>query len=823
MKKKIPLLAAALLPLLITLIICIDHEVFPFGKQCILHVDMYHQYCPFFAELMEKLKTGGSFFYSWNVGLGADFVSLYAYYLASPLNWFILLCPSGYVIEFMTILVVIKIALCGFSFAYYLKEHFKTNHFAIAIFGTAYALSAYMAAYAWNIMWTDCLVLAPLIILGLERLVKDGRPLLYYTMLSISILSNYYISLMICIFLIFWFLITWMENKSTGIVAWLRFAGYSILAGGTGAILIVPTAIVLGNSGAQGISFPESIEWYFHILAELARHFVMTESYTGQEHWPDIYCGVFVLLFVVLFVLNREIAWKRKLAYGLFAVLFVLSFANNILDFIWHGLHFPTSLPGRQSFLYIFLLLVMSFESFMHLRANRIWHILAAGVLNGIFLFVIYRFVLNGEIASEGVEMQDLAVTAILQGCYLIILLIYKCSRAKGRQWMLMLGAMAVLGELIINFDVTGLDTTSRSAYVENWKDYDAVLESVKKDTQQFYRTEELERKTKNDAALFGYASVTQFSSLMNLEVSHFYQDVGMEGGKNFYCMNGATPLLSAMLSIRYVIADNGYEENPMRHLAASSGNTYLYENEYVLPLGFMMDETVVENWNYASAGEIASQNELAYLLGADSQMLLPISSVSAPGEAIIEVDEAGYYFATYEKTEVDNLTMEVDSGRSRNYTKTAHGYTLDLGYCEAGDTIKIKNTENEPISFLAYKLDVSAFTTAFDSLSQQTLKIENVSDTMVAGSIKVVNPGRLIFSIANEEGWSLYVDGVEREKESFGGAFLSVYLEEGEHEIKLCYETPGFRMGAVITGASVAIFGLLMAVRKKKQFHGEK
>ena len=102
MKKRGPLLAAFCIPLLITLIICVNREIYPFGDQCMLHIDMYHQYCPFFTELMEKLKTGGSPFYSWNIGLGADFVSLYAYYLASPLNWLLILWPRGYVIEFMT-------------------------------------------------------------------------------------------------------------------------------------------------------------------------------------------------------------------------------------------------------------------------------------------------------------------------------------------------------------------------------------------------------------------------------------------------------------------------------------------------------------------------------------------------------------------------------------------------------------------------------------------------------------------------------------------------------------------------------------------------
>ena len=94
--KRLPLLAAFLIPLLISVIICIDHEVYPFGERCLLQVDMYHQYCPFFTEFVDKLRSGESLMYSWTIGLGADFVSLFAYYLASPLNWFILLCPKGY-------------------------------------------------------------------------------------------------------------------------------------------------------------------------------------------------------------------------------------------------------------------------------------------------------------------------------------------------------------------------------------------------------------------------------------------------------------------------------------------------------------------------------------------------------------------------------------------------------------------------------------------------------------------------------------------------------------------------------------------------------
>ncbi|MCA5010604.1 YfhO family protein, partial [Clostridioides difficile] len=142
------------------------------------------------------LTHGGSLLYSWDIGMGVNFAALYAYYLASPLNWLLVLCPKNYVIEFMTYLIVFKIGLSGLSFSWYLRRHNKTMDFGVAFFGILYALSGYMAAYSWNIMWLDCILLFPLIMLGLEKLVKEKKCFLYCITLGLSILSNYYISIM---------------------------------------------------------------------------------------------------------------------------------------------------------------------------------------------------------------------------------------------------------------------------------------------------------------------------------------------------------------------------------------------------------------------------------------------------------------------------------------------------------------------------------------------------------------------------------------------------------------------------------------------------
>ena len=106
-KRADALLAAFFIPVAIMILIFVQRQIFPFGDNSFLRTDMYHQYAPFFSEFQYKLKHGQSLLYSWDIGMGVNFSALYAYYLASPLNWLIVLCPKSLVIEFMTYMIVI--------------------------------------------------------------------------------------------------------------------------------------------------------------------------------------------------------------------------------------------------------------------------------------------------------------------------------------------------------------------------------------------------------------------------------------------------------------------------------------------------------------------------------------------------------------------------------------------------------------------------------------------------------------------------------------------------------------------------------------------
>lgn len=833
--KAFPYIAAFGLPFFICVIICIGNGVYPFGDNCILHIDMYHQYCPFFTEFLNKLQSGGSLQYSWNLGLGSDFVSLYAYYLASPLNFLILLCPKSHVIEFMTLLIILKISASGLTFFLYIRHHYKLvgkdgrmhkNQVIPAIvFSTAYALSGFVAAYSWDIMWMDCIALFPLIMIGLERLVQEKKAGLYYITLALCIFCNYYISIMICIFLVFAFILLFFSQKKGKGGAVLRFGWYSLLAGASSAILLLPEIAVLSVSGSAEGGFPKTAEFYFNILAELGRGAAVTSVYTGNDHWPNLYAGAFSLFLVWIYVLNRRISWKEKVPRIAMLAFFLVSFAENQLDYIWHGMHFPQALPGRQSFLYSFVLLSMGFAAVRKRKGTKIWHIAVAAIVSMMLLL------LAGWYGDETVtEPVSLVITALFICVYAVTFVLTKITGKKKRLAFAQFAVFVAVAELAINMAATGFGTTSRVAYTEKQTDYENLLETAKEDNEEtgsgFYRVEDTERKTKNDDSLYGYASATIFSSLMNLDVSHLFQSLFMEGGKNFYCYNGATPLSSSLFSVKYMLSDSALEESPYRTLIGGSGSSFLYRNNYSLPLGFVMDEQAIANWTSSTADRMASLNSLTSALGAEGQMLYPATCVTDAnaGDTTIDIAEDGYYYADYVSCTSDTLTVNRSDGWTKQYSKTSHRYLIELGECKAGDEIHILNSNMESIEFQVYQLNEKVVQQAFDTLNAQTMQLTDMTDRKIEGKIQVQNAGRLILSVPADEGWTLYVDGKETEIEPLADALVGVHLEKGSYTIKLCYTTPGLKVGAGISLGAVILFLISACVRtgisRKRELH---
>ena len=140
----------------------------------------------------------------------------------------------------------------------YLKKHTGSQKFGACYFGVFYALSGYMAAYSWNIMWLDCIVLLPLILHGLERLVREKRAF-YCLMLGLSILSNYYISIMILSLHGDLLCGAPVSGERPGwkdcLHSFFLFGVYSLLAGALAAAVLLPEIAALQSTASGDFNF----------------------------------------------------------------------------------------------------------------------------------------------------------------------------------------------------------------------------------------------------------------------------------------------------------------------------------------------------------------------------------------------------------------------------------------------------------------------------------------------------------------------------------------------------------------------------------------
>ena len=86
-------LGSALVTLLYVIYLIIAN-ISPFGKNSILKTDLYQQYAEFLSYYRECLLNGKSILFSWNLGLGNNFFTTFAYYLVSPFNLLIVFFKS---------------------------------------------------------------------------------------------------------------------------------------------------------------------------------------------------------------------------------------------------------------------------------------------------------------------------------------------------------------------------------------------------------------------------------------------------------------------------------------------------------------------------------------------------------------------------------------------------------------------------------------------------------------------------------------------------------------------------------------------------------
>ncbi len=778
------------IPVLVMLLVYQSLGFYPFGEKSVLLMDMSDQYVAFYSSLREIVSGQSSIFFSWSKSFGSNYIGLFAYYLSSPLSFLTLLFPQSQLPLAILWLTVLKISLCGLTMAIYLRFAFGKNTAAIVLFSVCYALMSYNLVYSLSLMWLDAVIWLPIILLGLERILKGKSPVLFLLSLAVLFISTYYISYMVGIFCVIYFFFRCFTGERQ--IAAKDFfqkvlvcACSVLLAFGLAAWLLVPTITDLLHGKIGGYNYTPDKFWNFQPFAFLSKLLPGNYDSITNSGLPAVFCGMLVLLLVLVYFASPAVRLREKLSAGGILVFFILSFSIRQLDMFWHVFQYPNWFPYRYAFLFSFFMIFLAYRGFISMEQ----------VVPELFAF-------------GSMKKLVLCITALV------------------------LAVGYTGGELFYNAKVmlNGLDSQFHYKTVEEYNSFyeelRPLVDYAKSQGNDFYRIEKDFEFSKNDALRLGYNGITHYSSAYNRHINETAKKLGFA---QYYFWNsyfGSTPVTDSLFGVRYIMSKDEMPE--FYRPVMTNGSVTLYENPYYLSIGIQSSAEIADF--YIEGNDyFATQNHLlSAVCGEDAQVFREIEfEKEMDGKRMIyrfTADARDPYYLSLVSNQTAGANIYVNGKLLSGYFSGETKCCLYLGTFAAGEEVEVVcDIYRGSVKLLSediYALDTQQYIDVMTALQKKDLDVSNYQNSEINGTVEMEQDGYLFTSIPFDSGFTVWVDGEKAEYTAFSDTFLLLPLSAGTHEIRTSYVPRGFWPGFALTALSVlllAVWGVYQLFKQKR------
>ena len=826
------LILSFLVPVLLWLLAIAVYGIFPFGEYTLLTSDMFFQYTYFLEFYQRVLQEGIDIFYSFAYGLGSETLGLIAYYLASPLNFILYFFSKENITEAILTINLIKIGLCGLSFGIFLKAKFNKKSWINIGFSTCYALMAYNMVYQFNIMWLDGVILLPIIVLGIDRLFEKNKPFLFYFSLLVAIISNWYIGWMLCIFSFLYVIYLSAPNFRENIKKISKLILVGILCAGSAMITILPTVysqlqvesrfdLVKGNIG--NINFK---------ILDILSKFITGSFYYGEItsknvyseflNLPNVFCGIFITLLVILYFTNKKIDKKDKIKDGVILSVMFVSCLFNTINIIWHGFSVNAWFPYRYSFIISFVMIFIAYKSYWKLddidnkKTLKIFGIIA------LICFVIekmeYTYLVDGVIY----------VTLLILGMYIYVLI---CC--KNKKYFIGLLDFIICFELLINAIIvfSNFLYRSRNEIYATEVAFNMAIESIEENDNGYFRVENNIGQApfqfgKNVIGVSNSSSTAMKKGFGLLDSLGFYRISNVTLNYNF-----TTPFNDSILGIKYFIGDGEktyYEEYDKENK--------IWINPDALSLGFMVNEKIYNVKDLLNLAGIPrdpfeNQNNIAQnMIKNGKEIFNKINISSIERNNLIESEGSLYQESKLEPSSIKfEINVEEEKeiyleiyGKGANEKKEKlyvngkdflgkEKYVEDFGIINLGKfkkgekveiEIKYLTTGEFPVkSIYAYYFNEDEYKELISELKNNQLDIYNMTSSKLEGRVNATSDKDiLLITFLYNEFMKVKVDGEEVKPVEVLDSLIGIKLSEGEHTIELWYEPTLVKISGLVS-----------------------
>ena len=734
----------------------------------------YPTYMHLYDLLFEKWS-----WWSWEMGIGTTMVS-HIDCVFDPFTYICFIGGRNNIGYFMVWSMIVKLMFEGFTFSLYVKQ-FVTNSFSIIISSVMYAYCGYSMIMGTNLALGTVLVYFPLILLGIEKLLKYEKTStsMVLGLIGVACLSLYFY-FEVGILSLLYLIVRGVAEKKLKLNQIVKLGIVGIICFMLASFTLLPQISTLItnariNEGKDilfslNLFIPNAKSVYSLFLRMLGLNLLgnnIQTPYSGVNVFGGIdyfqnecYTTCLCLPLIMLLIWNKRKSYKKYVWYLIFFLCAIS------VPFFSYMLNAFSTINERWIFIFHCLICVLIAISIDDVVVNK--HINIYGLL---LSFAVVKFVirlsLRRLVGNGGADI----VFNENKGSYIAIIIVYLLflllcifyNKYKDRKGVIVVLAICCFilftYETVQNYKFWFINdnnlyveqnensyTDSSLKVINQLNEQDDTWYRIYKDFDSVYDSAGI--PSDNDAMVQKYYGVKCYNSQNNSSYIDFLQKMGIYVG--------------CLVNYREMRANN-----------------------------IMPEQLTGAGLNYING--VDDKYELLSYLGVKYYL--------KKKDQDIDIEKYGFkYLYSYEDIEVyQNMQFN------------------DLIICNDNTMIE---KEFDKLNY-EQRMNVLLNTTIAEEtddclVSDASVAMQSFEDDRVNFEVDVKNEqSNIAFLIPYDEGWTAYVDGRKSDLKKYNIGFLGLKVSHGKHTIELAFFPRMLREGIVVSCTTLVCLVLVFTIRK--------
>lgn len=735
--------------------------------------DFNVQQIPFY-QLVHRAVKSGDFYWNWYTDLGANFIGSYSFYnLFSPFFWLTLPFSNSAVPYLIAPLLVLKTACAALTGSLYTGRFVKDHRYAV-LGGLLYAFSGFTTYNIFFNHFHEVIVFFPLILYALELLVTEGRRGIFALAVAVNCMVNYWFFIGSVVFVLIYFAVRCISRGWE--MTWRKFftiALEAVLGVLLACFALVPSVLaIMGNPRTTSDNL--LMGWNFWLYGHVQRIPAILESLffppdipSRPNFFPDhgakwaslsAWLPMIGPAFVLAHQFTQRKSWLKRMLWLCLCIALVPGL--NALFILLNNSYY-----ARWFYMPTLLMALASVLALERARSQSDTAALMRGMrISGIIILII-TFAIgltphkdeDGKIAFGLCEYPDrfwiyCAITIVGLAASIFIVRRFLKRPAFFRVFGIALAVVCAA------YSITMITMGRQHSNKRDWMRSVALDgAAVLPDLEEPGRLDRVDLYDSMDnlGMYWRLPNIQAFHSIIPVSLMEFYPSVGVKRDVSSKPQPELFELRS-LLSVRWLFVPESAAEDKQP------------STSYFRFVGSQLDYNVYENENYLPMG-------------------IP-------------------YDAYITQAQFENTSKEL---RARLLMK---------GVLVEGDDVKNVRKFLDPIS----QEDLQDFTEErflYDvgnrrsSIQSNTFNRDNHGFT---SEITLDKEQIVFYSVPYDKGWTANVNGEPTKALKVQNGFLGVPVKAGSNVIRFDYETPGLRVGILLSiGALLILAAYLLIARR--------